>query len=165
LLISRELEADTFYEEVRDTYSLLFTRTTQSKDIASNLFRRRGYEARFTNIPGRLSPTAAVRGFRAIEPTSSGKLQINILEWDRRPSLDDFQYFRPHIALLEKQMMDWKPLTIRDLFIPGYKDRFTWYTAYFGLFIGLFALFSLLLSAAQLAVMVIAWKNPVAPAV
>ena len=119
---------------------------------------------RFTNVPGRIPTANSSRGFRAIEPPSSGKPQINILEWDFNrsgPSLDDFHYFRPHLALLEKQMMDWKPLTVRDLFIPGYKDRFTWYTAYFGLFIGLFALLSLVLSAAQLVVTVKAWKDPI----
>jgi hypothetical protein len=106
------------------------------------------------------------RGYRAIEPRSSITFQINIWEWDpnrNHPSLDDFHYFRPHMALLEKQMMEWKPITVRDLFIPAYKDRFTWYTAYFGLFIGLFALLSIFLSAAQLAVMVKAWKQPVVP--
>jgi hypothetical protein len=166
LLIVRPLQADTFREEIRDTYSLIFSRTPKSKDIASQLFGEKGFLVQYTNMPGRIHQPDSKVGYRSIAPAPAGKHMINILQWEsthETPSTDHFEYFRPHLCSVVREMMDWKPITFSDLFIPGYRDRFTWYTAYFGVFVGIFALLSVFLSAAQLGVMVIAWKHPVAP--
>jgi hypothetical protein len=44
-----------------------------------------------------------------------------------------FHHYRGHFALVDKQMSEWKPRTFRELFIPGYKDRFTWQATWISL--------------------------------
>jgi len=169
------LEADTLYEEVSDTYSLLFSRSRKSKEIARSLFQTQGFEVKFTNNPYEDAAAADSRPARRRgrwPSTESIQLDrrrvINILQWEvygSIPTVDSFHHFRSHIVLLEKKMMDWHPQTIRDLFSPGYRDRFTFYTAYFGLFIALFAALTLILVTLQLIISSLAWKFPVAPSI
>ena len=52
-------------------------------------------------------------------------------------------------------MRAWKPRTIRELFTPGYYDRFTWFTAIFGFAIVVIASLSPIVSVLQLGIVVV----------
>jgi quinol-cytochrome oxidoreductase complex cytochrome b subunit len=77
------------------------------------------------------------------------------------PSLDDFVLFGGRLETLQRQMRDWRPRRIRDLFTPGYGDRFTWYTQMFFLAIGVIGLFGLILSVVQTVYAIFAYKDSV----
>jgi H+/Cl- antiporter ClcA len=44
------------------------------------------------------------------------------------PMYSHFEHYCGHLAVLQKQMADWKPQKAGELFQPGYRDRFSWYT-------------------------------------
>jgi hypothetical protein len=58
----------------------------------------------------------------------------------RFPGLRDFEIFGDRIAHILLRMEDWKPRTFRELFIYGYKGRFEWWVAMFGIFVGVVSL-------------------------
>jgi hypothetical protein len=42
-----------------------------------------------------------------------------------------FEHYCGHLlAVLQKQMADWKPQKAHESFQPGYRDRFSWYTTW-----------------------------------
>jgi hypothetical protein len=41
-----------------------------------------------------------------------------------------FDHYCGHLAVLQKQMVEWKPQKIGELLQPGYRDRFSWYTTW-----------------------------------
>jgi hypothetical protein len=59
---------------------------------------------------------------------------------------------------LQEQMRTWRPRRFSELFIPGYYDRLTWFTAIFGLVFGVIATLSLVTSVIQVVFAVMAWK-------
>jgi hypothetical protein len=52
-------------------------------------------------------------------------------------------------------MRVWKPRTVRELFIPGYYDRFAWFVAIFGITFGVIASLGLIANIVQIAIAVI----------
>ena len=78
--------------------------------------------------------------------------------YKRHPELQDFSIFRPHLALLQLRMRDWKPRTFSELVKPAYYDRLGWYTAIFGVVFGVLGALSLIVSGVQLGVAVVALK-------
>jgi len=76
--------------------------------------------------------------------------------YKRHPELQDFTVFRPHLALLQQRMRDWKPRTFSELTCPAYYDRFGWYTAIFGVVFGVLGALSLIVSGIQLAYAIVA---------
>ena len=46
-------------------------------------------------------------------------------------------------------MNEWKPQRFRQLLIPGYKDRFLWWTTVFAIGIGLLGVFGVITSIVQ----------------
>ena len=105
----------------------------------------------------------------ASKPTSKSQLSTkseslpDALTGDRTKGtqLRDFPGYGPHLAYLQEKMQSWKPKTFSELLIPGYFDRLTWFTAAFGLFLGLIGVMSLLTSIIQLCLMIAAWKQPI----
>ena len=77
---------------------------------------------------------------------------VKIIIWDKSPMLSHFQHYRLHLALLQKQMMEWKPKTAVDLLNPGYSDRFIWWTTMFLTTIALLNLASVVTSIIQTVV-------------
>jgi hypothetical protein len=140
-LTLRALNADNIAQEISDSYSMLFSRNAESQSIGRKLFKEKDIEAQF------------VRSFELVRnnhsttktPVPADENEIRILEWydDVRgegPMLSHFEYYRPHLALLAKQMSKWKPQRRRDLLQPGYTDKFTYYSTMFGIGIGLLGL-------------------------
>jgi hypothetical protein len=78
--------------------------------------------------------------------------------------LGDFPAFRFHLAYIQERMQQWKPRKFSELFIPGYFDRLSWFTAVFGLVFGVIGALSLVTSILQVGLAIAAWKNPVQPA-
>jgi len=140
LLIFRQLGADTLLTELTYSYSVLFSRDMESKAIAKALFSAPEYG---------LTPVFC----DAMDMTTIGRAgQVIILDWKtsfkegRSPMLRNFQQYRGHFALLHQQMLNWKPEKRSDLFQPGYKDRFLWYSTIFGGVIALLGLVSIITS-------------------
>ena len=68
------------------------------------------------------------------------------IEKKRIPLLADFSRYRGNLATLLHELEEWKPYTFLQLFKRGYKDRFTWYTAIFGIIIALLGITSIVTS-------------------
>jgi hypothetical protein len=106
------------------THALLFTQNVDSLAIGT-----RFYGARIEKIGG---------GDFGNNRAGKGPLAV-ILDagFDGRfPGLRDFEIFGDRIAHILRKMEDWKPRTFRELFIVGYKGRFEWWVAIFGIFVG-----------------------------
>jgi hypothetical protein len=89
-----------------------------------------------------------------------GPNTVYIFDWEDRslrhygasstpPTFDDFILFRGRLQKLQCEMHDWRPKRIRDLFRPGYGDRFMWYTQIFALLIATMGTLGLFLSILQ----------------
>jgi len=116
----------------------MFSRDETSKQIAKGLFSEYGLTPVFCDSHEM--------------STSQRPGKVIILNWEssfkegRDPMMNVFQLYRGHFALLDKQMREWKPEKRGDLFQPGYKDRFTWYTTIFALLIGMLGIISIITS-------------------
>jgi len=59
------------------------------------------------------------------------------------PMYANFEFYRGHFGVLQKQMAEWKPQKISELLQPGYKDRFSWYATWVSIifaFLGVIAI-------------------------
>jgi len=65
--------------------------------------------------------------------------------------VDDFILLGGRLEALQRQMRDWRPRRIRQVFNPGYGDRFTWYTQMFALLIAVLGALGLFFSIVQTA--------------
>jgi hypothetical protein len=144
------LKTDSIGYEIRSSYSLLFSRKERSRKKAVKRFSNLGISVQFTDK------------YEYGPKDASQKKSVRIAKWDRRPflhryrsgspHLEQFQHYRFHLASLQRQMNEWKPQTVRELFIPGYKDRFAWWTTIFAASIGLFGKIGLVASIIQTVV-------------
>ena len=123
------------------TFSLFFSRSKASEKIARALFRKKKLDVRFCdNIydETELMPHSKLRRLRdgirdrtiLIQRWASDSEQF-----ERTRSLNRFPYFHRHLHILRNEMNEWKPNRKWDFRIPGYRDRFAWYTTWFGLII------------------------------
>jgi hypothetical protein len=60
--------------------------------------------------------------------------------------LEMFPYLAPRLVNLLEKMEHWSPQTFRELTIPGYADRLSWWGALFAFFFGLISIFVLAVS-------------------
>jgi hypothetical protein len=49
------------------------------------------------------------------------------------PMYSHFDYYAGHLAVVKKQMLDWRPRTLREMYKRGYADRFSWYVSWVSL--------------------------------
>jgi hypothetical protein len=70
-----------------------------------------------------------------------------------------FPILGPRLANLKETMRSWRPRRKRDLFKPGYADRFTYYTQLFALFIAIVGTLGVIISIVQTTYTVISAKN------
>jgi len=77
--------------------------------------------------------------------------------------LGDYTILRPRLAHLQERMKSWRPSSFSELFIPSYYDRFTWFTAIFGVGLGIIGALNLVTSIIQIIIAWKAWKEPVSP--
>jgi hypothetical protein len=75
---------------------------------------------------------------------------------DGNADLRHFQHYRPHLAFVQQQMAQWKPRNFSELFTATYHDRLTWFTAVFGVAIGILGALSLVTSFVQMIVALVA---------
>jgi hypothetical protein len=104
------------------SYSLIFSRDLDSRKRAVRLFAPS--KVAFVGPDDRPPPIGSVV----------------ITNWDmyfggQSPMLAHFPHYCGHFALVQKQMLEWKPHKFKDLFEPGYADRFTWYATMLGVVI------------------------------
>jgi hypothetical protein len=62
-----------------------------------------------------------------------------------------FTFFGGRLETIHNEMQTWRPQSLRHLLKPGYKDRFSYYTQMFALFIAVIGLVSVVLSIIQTA--------------
>jgi hypothetical protein len=84
-----------------------------------------------------------------IQPYDFKTIFYDALEWGNIPRLEDFHLLRPRLSELQREMNEWRPQTIGDLFKRGYKDPLTWYGFWFAAFVGIIGILSLGVSIAQ----------------
>jgi len=122
-----------------DSYSVLFSRSLGSEAVARKLFEQQNMRVDFV-----ISFNFIKDSVRA--PTPADEDKIRIMKWydpgvrGEGPLLGHFEYYRPHLALLMKQMSEWKPQRRGDLLQVGYNDRFTYYSTIFGVSIAVLGL-------------------------
>jgi hypothetical protein len=111
------------------THALLFTQNVDSLAIARKFYGGDVF------VAGRWDRLDYARLKRTIVILDAGYPRLG-----RFPGLRDFEIFGDRIAHILRKMEDWKPRTFRELFIYGYKGRFEWWVAVFGVFVGFVSL-------------------------
>lgn len=116
---------------------MLFTRDEGSKRIAERLFNEHNADLL---IAGREKPgsensmTMVTRSIAGKRRMPTGRCVV-IPEWSvffegQVPMYAHFDHYCGHFAVLQKQMVEWKPQKVSELLQPGYRDRFSWYTTW-----------------------------------
>jgi len=130
-LISRQLNADKLAVEIWKSYALLFTRNPKSMEIARGIFEKMKVMVKF------IDASSFWKLYTDVDRCQEKGKLVYLSTWHgSRPMYEDFNYYRPHLALLQKEMSEWKPQRLRDLLTPGYKDRFWWYTTWGAITLG-----------------------------
>jgi len=110
---------------------LLFSRNPKSREIATSLFKKKKITVRF------IDKLKFWEFYTKVDQCQKKENLVYLAMWgSSRPMYEDFHYYRPHLALLQKEMSEWKPQRLGDLFAPGYKDRFWWYTTWGAITLG-----------------------------
>ena len=125
--------------ELRNSVSLLFSRDQKSRRLAQVLFTGKSRFQFFNKWRGKPVGEVASRLPYEFQYTQDAGVHLR-----------DYRVFRPHLAYLRERMKAWKPRTFQELFIPGYYDRLTWFTAIFGLVFGIIGTLSLVASVVQI---------------
>lgn len=84
-----------------------------------------------------------------VQPYDFRTIFYDSLKWGNIPRLEDFVLMRPRLSELHREMNDWRPQGVGDLFRRGYKDPLTWYGFIFAVFVGLIGIMSLAVSIVQ----------------
>lgn len=84
-----------------------------------------------------------------VKPDDFKTLFYDALEWGNIPRLEDFTLLRPRLFELQREMNDWRPQSVKDLFKRGYRDPLTWYGFWFATIIGSIGILSLGVSVTQ----------------
>jgi hypothetical protein len=144
----RILDIGAIEAEVQRSNALLFNRSEKSRKIAQDMLRP----------PSSLLHHITGIGRRRHLPGPPVALWLQTYTTPGIVHLKEFHYYRPRLAYLQEQMKAWRPRKFSELFIPGYYDRLTWFTAIFGLVFGIIATLSLVTSIIQVVFAVLAWK-------
>lgn len=67
----------------------------------------------------------------------------------RLPHPTSLRYFGPQVIHLLQSIENWRPRTVRELFIPGYSARLEWWVAMFALFFGIISILGLVVCGYQ----------------
>jgi hypothetical protein len=134
-LTIRSLDINTIVDEIADSFSLIFTRNDESKEIGRKLFADKGIPMVYE------------------DDLTYGRWRFVIHPYSRTyPMLSDFEHYRGHLAVIQKDMKDWGPESFRDLLQPGYKDRFVWFATIFGLIIASVGVVGVIMSIIAVAI-------------
>ena len=141
---------DAIRKEMALTKAILFTRSKKSRRIGNNLLHPPSFYHRM--FPKHFPYHAMLRELDISHSAAYGSWRKGTVH------LREFNYYRARLAYLQEQMRTWRPRRFSELFIPGYYDRLTWFTAIFGLVFGVIATLSLATSVIQVVFAVLAWK-------
>jgi hypothetical protein len=143
---------DKLFDELILSYSLLFGQTENGLKVLRSLI----------SAPARIGPetkaTEEETMMSCTETRTTEIAEVRVIAWETQflrqfgastipPSLDDFLLFGGRLERLQLEMRDWRPRRFRDLFRPGYGDRFTWYTQMFALGVALLGTSGLFLAS------------------
>ena len=84
-----------------------------------------------------------------VKPFEFKSIFYDTLEWGNIPRLEDFVLLRPRLFELQREMNDWRPQKVADLFKRGYKDPLTWYGFWFATIVGSLGILSVTISIMQ----------------
>ena len=85
-----------------------------------------------------------------VRPLDFKTVFYDILDFGNIPRLEDFVLLRPRLFELQREMNEWRPQRMKDLFRRGYKDPLTWYGFWFAAIIGSIGILSLGISITSL---------------
>jgi hypothetical protein len=161
------------------SYSLIFSRDSGSRQDAIRLFSSRSVlfvDSWELETPGQRKAREA-EARKAREARSSDRMLSNnanaktknetenklvIGQWrlwfEDTPSVAHFQFYGGHLIILQKQMMEWKPQTVKELFRPGYKDRITWYATMLGILVAVLSIVGIITSLISAVTAIISLK-------
>jgi hypothetical protein len=142
--------------EMHLTLSLLFLRKEESRRIAKRIFTTpepRTWLHLFSSAA--LSTRDNVRILESMGFPPSLIFGSAALIPEGTIHLNRFRHFRNQLGYLREQMRAWKPRMVREMFVPGYYDRFAWFVAIFGILFGIIASLGLIASLAQIALTVV----------
>lgn len=144
-------------------YSLIFSRALGSRQRAVKLFDENRTQVEFINFSYLKRLIENPQQDKTLKDIGDA---VMIIMWDRSLMSSQFLLFREHLNILQKEMSEWRPRTLRDYFNPGYTDRFTWWTSrlgfYFallGVLFGCLAALGVLLSIIQTAYTILSYHN------
>lgn len=122
--------------EISRSHALIFLQdpSTRSHRLAESLY---------INL-GQVALAAQVR------PLDFKTVFYDILDFGNIPRLEDFVLLRPRLFELQREMNEWRPQRMKDLFRRGYKDPLTWYGFWFATIIGSIGILSLGISITAL---------------
>jgi hypothetical protein len=162
ILKFRLFDLSALEEEMHLTLSVVFWRKEESRRIAKRIFTTpepRTWQNLFSS--GDLSTRDKVRILESMgfPPSlifgSAGLVPKGTIHLKR------FRHFRNQLGYLREQMRAWKPRTVREMFVPGYYDRFAWFVAIFGMAFGIIASLGLVAQMVQIALAVVQLQGPV----
>jgi hypothetical protein len=84
-----------------------------------------------------------------IQPYDFKAIFYDEMQWGNIPRLEDFNLLRPRLHELQREMIEWRPQSVADLFRRGYKDPLTWYGFWFAGFVGVVGTLGLAVSIVQ----------------
>jgi hypothetical protein len=142
------------FNELILSYSLLFGQSDNGMKVLATLLD--------TPVKGPNVSMTIEDQMQLCFDTSDNIVDVRVIGWTNNllrqfgastipPSLDDFGLFGGRLERIQREMHNWRPRCLRDLFRPGYGDRFIWYTQMFGLGIAGIGIFVLFLSIIQTA--------------
>jgi hypothetical protein len=82
-------------------------------------------------------------------PYGFNRIFYDAIEWGNIPRLEDFELLRPRLAELQREMNEWRPQNVGQLFKRGYNDPLTWYGFWFAGFVGVIGILALAVSITQ----------------
>jgi hypothetical protein len=138
------------FDELTLSYSLLFGQSDSGLKILNSVLK-----IPVRRAPPNVSPDSIDRQLSAVK-------ELRVISWkdsslryfgarSNPPSVDDFILLGGRLEALQRQMRDWRPRRIRQVFNPGYGDRFTWYIQMFALLIAVLGTLGLFFSIVQTA--------------
>jgi hypothetical protein len=164
---------DCLADEITRSYSLLFGQTDKGRKVLRRITKRpvcmaEPFKRLCENHPYNITFSENLRPYYVDNRANC----IQVFSWKANdpslknfgssrtpPSMTDFHIFGGRLQELKRQMDLEQSRRMRDLFKPGYGDRFTWYTQMFALALAIIGIVGLFLAVVQTAYAVQSYRR------
>ena len=122
-------------EEIRLSYTILFTRNDGSRQIARKLFKSESVNVEFISEE-LVRKFSSGRTFgHSLTARRIDTIRIMARDSGSPVSFDRFLLLRARLMLLQDQMLERKPQTVRELLMPSYSDRLAFYNGWYNVMV------------------------------